>query len=444
MSPDPDKKSDQNKTNTSPVDPVRRGLLASSLAGTAIAAGFHTSLSAAPPNSTLNKLSCAVIGVNGRGSSLAKGFFLQKDVTVTHVCDVDSRAIRKGQAAVKSVNGREPQGVEDFRTVLDNSSIDFVVIATPNHWHAPAAILAMQAGKHAYVEKPCSHTPREGELLVANAEKHKRVCTMGTQRRSTLGHTAAIKKLHEGAIGKVLYARCWYANRRGPIGKGKQVAVPDWLNFKLWQGPCTEKPFKDNLVHYNWHWHWHWGNGELGNNGVHAIDIARWGMQVDYPTRVVSAGGRYRFDDDQETADTHVTSFEFGKHLLVWEGLSWSPKGSEKSGFGVSFHGENGTMILLDKKWEIYDIRNRLVESTDHSMSDAPHFADFLNCIRNGGKPHANESEAHKSTLLCHLGNIAHRTGRTLNTDPANGHILDQDLQSHWSKEYRQGWEPTV
>ena len=298
--------------------------------------------------------------------------------------------LAKGKAAVKSVTGSEPEGLGDFRKALDDSSIDFLIVAAPNHWHGPASILAMQAGKHVYVEKPCSHTPREGELMVANSLKHKKVCTMGTQRRSTPGHTAAIEKLHAGAIGQVLYARCWYANRRGPIGTGKQVAVPDWLNFKLWQGPCTDKPYKDNLVHYNWHWHWHWGNGELGNNGVHAIDIARWGMQVDFPTRVVSAGGRYRFEDDQETADTHLTSFEFGKKLLVWEGLSWSPKGSVNSGFGVSFHGENGTLILLDKKWEVYDIRNKLVEEHTHSLNDQPHFDDFLSCIREGGKPNAD------------------------------------------------------
>ncbi|MEC9093805.1 MAG: Gfo/Idh/MocA family oxidoreductase [Planctomycetota bacterium] len=420
----------------------RRSFLAAvtATAGT----GFHTAVAAKSGNSALNQLSCAVMGVNGRGSSLARGFSRQKGVVVSHVCDVDSRAIGKGKAAVKSVTGAEPVGIDDFRKALDETSVDILVIAAPNHWHGPAAILGMQAGKHVYVEKPCSHTPREGELMVANSIKHQRVCTMGTQRRSTPGHTEAIQKIHAGVIGNVLYSRCWYANRRGPIGKGKPTAIPSWLDFNLWQGPCTEKPYKDNLVHYNWHWHWHWGNGELGNNGVHAIDIARWGMQVDFPTRVVSAGGRYRFADDQETADTHVTSFEFGKKLLVWEGLSWSPKGTEATGFGVSFHGDKGTLILLDKKYSVYDIQNKLLEEKEHSMDDTPHFDDFLDCIRNGGKPNADIAEAHKSTLLCHLGNIAHRTGQTLETDSTNGHLKEQRLAAHWSKEYRKGWEPTV
>ncbi|MEE2643074.1 MAG: Gfo/Idh/MocA family oxidoreductase, partial [Planctomycetota bacterium] len=357
---------------TLPTD--RRKFIQAAAVGATAAVGYHSSISAATSISPLNRLTCAVMGVNGRGSSLARGFSTQKDVVVSHVCDVDSRAIGKGKAAVQGVTGKDPIGMGDFRKALEDPAVDILVIAAPNHWHGPAAILGMQAGKHVYVEKPCSHTPREGELMVANSMKHKRVCTMGTQRRSTPGHREAISRIHGGEIGNVLYARCWYANRRGPIGRGKQVPVPDWLDYKLWQGPCTEKPFKDNLVHYNWHWHWHWGNGELGNNGVHAIDVARWGMQVDYPTRIVSAGGRYRFDDDQETADTHLTSFEFGKKLLVWEGLSWSPKGTEKTGFGVAFHGDKGTLILLDKKWEIYDIRNKLVESKDHAMNDAPHF----------------------------------------------------------------------
>ncbi len=400
--------------------------------------------SASESVSANDQLVAAVMGVNGRGSALAKGFSQQKNVIVSHVCDVDSRAIGKGKAAVKQVTGKEAVGVADFRNALDDKSIDILIVAAPNHWHAPASMLAIQAGKHVYVEKPCSHTPREGELLLANSIKHKKVCTMGSQRRSNPGHVTAIKKIHSGAIGNVMFAKCWYANRRGPIGTGKATTPPSWLDYKMWQGPCTDKPFKDNLVHYNWHWHWHWGNGELGNNGVHALDVARWGMQVDYPTRVVSAGGRYRFDDDQETADTHVTSFEFEKKLMVWEGLSWSPKGNEQTGFGVAFHGDKGTLILVDSKYSIYDMRNKLVEEKAFSMSDAPHFSDFLNCIREGGKPNADISEAHRSTLLCHLGNIAHRTGQSLNTDPTNGHIKDDSLAAHWSKDYRKGWEPTV
>jgi predicted dehydrogenase len=422
----------------------RRHFLAASAAGTMIASGFHTSTATASSSSPNENLVCGVMGVNGRGSSLAKGFSRQKNVTVSHVCDVDSRAVLKGKSAVQSVTGKVPVGSADFRSLLDEKSIDILIVAAPNHWHGPASMLAMQAGKHVYVEKPCSHTPREGELMVENSEKYKRVCTMGSQRRSTAGHRAAIKKIHDGEIGKVLYAKCWYANRRGPIGKGKKVQVPDWLDFELWQGPCTEKPYKDNLVHYNWHWHWHWGNGELGNNGVHAIDVARWGMQVDYPTRVVSAGGRYRFDDDQETADTHLTSFEFGDRLLVWEGVSWSPKGNEGTAFGIAFHGDKGSLYLYDNKYEIYDMQRKLVLEEPFSFSDDPHFDDFLGCIRNGGKPNATIEEAHKSTLLCHLGNIAHRSGKAIQTDPANGRMKNGELQKFWTKEYRDGWEPTT
>lgn len=427
------------------TDVNRRSFIRNSAVAVSAASMVWSSTTPASASSPLNKLVVGVMGVNGRGSSLARGFAQQKDCEIAYVCDVDERALEKGVGAVKGIQDRVPETIRDFRKMLDDKSVDILVVAAPNHWHAPATILGCSAGKHVYVEKPCSHTAQEGEWAVAAARKNNRVVTMGSQRRSYPILREAIDKLHSGAIGKLLFARSWYSSRRGDIGFGKQVDVPNWLDYQLWQGPCTDKPYKDNLIHYNWHWHWHWGNGELGNNGVHALDVARWGMNVDYPSRVTSAGGRYRWVDDQETADTHVVSFEFGKSLITWEGLSWSPQGPMDGQFGVTFHGEEGTMYVYDAGYKIYDMMRKLSDQKDGSAGDAEHFDNFLKCIREGGKPNADIEDAHKSTLLCHLGNIALRTGRTLNTDPQNGHILqDEEAAKMWSKEYRSGWEPVV
>jgi predicted dehydrogenase len=405
---------------------------------TALAAGQEKS-------AAQDELVVGVMGVNGRGRGLAEGFARQPGVEVGYICDVDSRAIGRAIGALQSLQQRVPQGVEDFRRILDDRHVDILVIAAPNHWHAPATIAACSAGKHVYVEKPCSYTAQEGEWAVQAARTHNRVVTMGTQRRSRTPMIQAMDKIRQGEIGTVRYARCWYANRRPTIGHGKHTAVPEWLNFDLWQGPAPRRPYKDNLLHYNWHWHWHWGNGELGNNGVHALDLARWGMGVDFPSRVTSAGGRYRFDDDQETPDTHVVTFEFQDRAIMWEGLSCSPLGPDGTAFGVSFHGDKGTMKLFDSGYQIFDMFRKQIDEFSGPGADAEHFADFLSCIRSGGKPTADIEEAHKSTLLCHLGNIAQRTGRALNTDPANGHILhDSEAAGYWGREYAPGWQPQL
>jgi len=385
--------------------------------------------------------------------ALAKAFTQSPNAEVAYICDVDKRAIDKGIAMVqRNQKGANPKGAADFRTALNDKNVDALVVATPNHWHAPATILACKAGKHVYVEKPCSHNPGEGELMVKSAAKYKRVVQMGNQRRSWVQIQAAIKMIHNGVLGKVFYSRGWYANTRTSIGIGKKVKVPAWLNFNEWQGPATRKPYKDNLVHYKWHWHWHWGNGEIGNNGIHAIDLCRWGLQVDYPTRVTSVGGRYRYVDDQETPDTHVVSYDFpGKKSIMWEGLSCNRRGPEGNGFGASFHGEKGTIVIDGAGYSHYSATNRLQDKVPGAGGDMIHIEDFISSIRtvgNNGPTRKSNSEidgAVKSTLLCHLGNIAHRTGRTLNCDPKNGRILnDKDAMKLWSREYEKGWTPKL
>jgi len=431
---------------TQPID--RRRFLQYS-AGASLAAGAAAILARAEEGQSVaaqEQVVVGIMGVNGRGSDLARGFARLPDARVAYICDVDSRAVAKAVDAVADVQGDKPTGVADFRRILDDSSVDVLAIAAPDHWHAPAGILACTAGKHVYVEKPCSHNAREGELFVEAARKHDRVVTMGTQRRSSPGIIEGIEKVRGGAIGRVLYARCWYNNRRGSIGHGKRAAVPEWLDYTLWQGPAPERPFHDNVVHYNWHWFWHWGTGELGNNGVHALDLCRWGLGVDYPKRVSSGGGKFRHDDDQQTFDTHFVTYEFDGATITWEGLSWSPRGIEGEGFGASFHGDAGTLVLLDNGYKILDMQNNEVAAGSGIGGDAAHLADFLDAVRTGRRPNADIAEGHKTTLLCHLGNISQRVGRALNTDPKTGRIIgnDADAQTLWSREYRKGWEPKV
>jgi predicted dehydrogenase len=416
-------------------------------AGLAMQGGLIRGVEAAEENGDDRRIVVGVMGLS-RGLALAHTFAQASNVSLKYLCDADATRAEAAVTSIGKIEGQTPQAIQDFRRILDDEEVDVLVCAAPNHWHAPATILGCSHGKHVYVEKPCSHNPNEGEMMVAAARKHNRAVQMGSQRRSGTKIIEGMNLLKEGAIGRVYYSRSWYANARGPIGKGKEVPVPSNLDYDLWQGPAPRKPYVDNLVHYNWHWRWHWGNGELGNNGIHALDLCRWGLDVDYPTRVVSSGGRYAFEDDQETADTHVVSFEFpGRKQIFWEGLSCNRFGINESGFGVTFHGETGSMAIGDGGYTLYDNRGKEVKKENASRGDTEHIVNFLDAIRQE-KPLSLNSEieeGHKSTLLCHLGNIAHRTGRTLTCDPQNGHILDdKEAMQLWAREYDPKWEPKV
>jgi len=394
-------------------------------------------------NKASNHIRVGVIGLS-RGVAHIRRFAETSGVDVTYVCDVDEKRIARGTKALKTGNAK---GVTDFRKILEDSEVDVLSIAAPNFWHAPAAILAMEAGKHVYVEKPGSHNMAEADMIVAASRKYDRRVQMGNQRRSYPNVREAMQRLHEGVVGKVLSAKTWYNNRRGSIGKGKPAKPPAGLNYELWEGPTPHRPYVDNLVHYNWHWRWHWGGGEMANNGIHSLDIARWGLGVDLPERVTYNGGRYYHDDDQETPDTGEASFHFGDCMASWSGSSCDPRRDEDLPF-CKFYGEKGSLVTNGgNDYRIIDRDGKELEKKSGPGGEPAHFKNFVDAIRDKSvKLNSEIGDAQKSTKLCHLANIAYRTGGSLRCDPeAGGKLIDHPAgEKLWGREYRKGWKPKV
>ena len=406
-----------------------------------------------------NKVVVAVMGVNSRGAYLAESFAKLQNVEVAYICDVETAAIANGLKPFAQ-SARKPAVIKDIRQLVVQKDFDALLIAAPDHWHAPASILGVSNGKHVYVEKPCSHNPYEGELLIQAMQKHGKLIQMGNQRRSFPTLIQAAEEIRNGAIGNAYFGKSWYTNNRKSIGTGKKMPVPSSLDFELWQGPAVRAVYKDNLVHYNWHWFWNWGTGEACNNGTHEIDCCRWLLGVDFPTKVTSSGGRYAFKDDWETPDTQVASFEFGNNKAIsWEGRSCNNFPVEGSGRGFIIYGEQGTLLNEGGgDYKIFDMKNKLVKEIKSDVKADPnnpvsasgnldlyHFDNFVRSIRGETKLTAPVNEGHKSVLLCHLANIAQRTGSTLHCNPVNGHILNnREASKLWKREYAKGWEPKV
>lgn len=409
-----------------------------------------------------DKIRIGMIGVNSRGKGIASGLAKLPECEITWICDVDSRAITKCQEIVHQITGKTPKGEKDLRKMLEAPDVDAVVIATPDHWHAPAAIMAMQAGKHVYLEKPTSHNPAENDMLVRAALKYGTVVQVGNQRRSWPTVIQGIEEIRSGNIGDVRYARAWYTNARKSIGVGKPAPVPEWLDWDLWQGPAPRKEFKDNIVHYNWHWFKHWGTGEALNNGTHFVDLMRWGLDVQYPTKVDSIGGRYRYNgDDWEFPDTQLITYQFGdKASGSWEGRSCDMAYLDGSGLGVAFYGENATLYLSGgDNYKILDPKGKVIKDVQSNMKfeegnllnpsqalDAYHFRNWFDAIRKGTKLNSGLADACISTQLVQYGNIAQEVGHSLEIDPLTGRILnaDREINRLWGRKYEKGWEPKI
>jgi predicted dehydrogenase len=409
-----------------------------------------------------DRIHVAAIGLNGRGNSMVGTIAKQKNTEVSCVCDVDSRTLPKAiNSIAKAGQSNTPRAEKDCRKVLEDKSIDAIYIATPDHWHAPLTIMGCQAGKHVYVEKPLSHNPREGELAIAAARKYDRVVQMGAQRRSAPVLRQGIEQLHQGIIGRVYLAKTWYTNARKPNFL-KPGAVPEWLDYDLWQGPAPRAPFQEGLIHYNWHWFWNYGTGEALNNGTHEVDVARWGLGVDFPTRVTSVGGRYHYKDDWQTPDTQIITMDYPGHIsLMWECRNSNGRAIEGADRGIIFYGEKGSLDTGGDSYKVYDndgkmineVKSLIVEGAIEGRNtaspslgmDSLHVADFLDAIRNNRRPNCDVELGFKSVVAMQLGNISWRVGRDLHIDPKNGHIKgDPEAQKLWGRTYEKGWEPKV
>ena len=319
-------------------------------------------------------------------------------------------------ASLAIAEKREPRWESDFRRVLDDSSIDAVVIATPDHWHAPMTILACQAGKDVYVEKPVSHNVREGQQMVAAARRYGRVVQSGLQQRSGTHFQSAVEFVRSGRLGAVHLAKAWTVHRRKPIGRKRDGMPPDGVDYDLWLGPAPLRPFNANRFHYNWHWFWDYGTGELGNWGTHMLDVARWGLGVGLPngSRPLAAGSTST--TTRRLLIRSSCSTPIPAPTIVWEHRLWSTHGMEGRSAAAAFYGEAGTLVVDRGGWKVYDLAETV--ACDSSEQPIAHLRNFVDCIKTRSRPAADIETGHVSSALCHLGNIAYRVGREVTFFP--------------------------
>jgi predicted dehydrogenase len=405
-----------------------------------------------------DRLNFAVIGLNGRAYAHLSSLKANKDAArISHVCDVDSNILAKFAQSTQKEMGYEPATDKDFRKILALKEVDAITIATPDHWHTPMAIAGLQAGKHVYVEKPCSHNPGEGALLVRAQQKYGKLVQMGTQQRSSPHTIEIVEKIHNGLVGRAYFAKCWYNNTRKSIGIGKEVPVPPQLDWDLWQGPAPRQPYKDNVQPYNWHWFKIYGTGETLNNGTHEVDVCRWALGVDLPNRVASTGGRYAFKDDWQFYDTLITSFEYDDKMISWEGNCCNGMRYYNRGRGSIIEGTEGTVLIDRDGYEIYDLNGKKTSEFKvgsqtstadltgrDSMTDL-HFANFIAGIRKGERLNAPVSVGNVAVTMLQLSNFAWELNRELKLDPKDGKVRnDPQAMAMWDREYEKGWAPHI
>ena len=404
-----------------------------------------------------DRINCAVVGVRSRGKAHAAAINSQNNSKIIFNCDVDDIIIEDHNKWCKKNIGYAPEIEKDFRKLIENKNLDAVFIATPEHWHAHMTIMASQAGKHVYIEKPCSHNLYENELLVVAQKKYGTKIQMGNQQRSAITSMLAIDEIRNGIIGDVYKGEAYYSNNRGSIGIGKIVPVPKFLDWDLWQGPAPRVPYKDNIHPYNWHWFRNWGTGEVHNNGTHEIDICRWALGVDYPESVTSFGGKYSYQDDWEFVDNQQVTFKYkDDKFITWTGHSRGLIQPKQPGRGVTIYGSKGSIQLDRNFYKLYDLGGNLIkyekegavsktiDSRGQGGLDENHIGNLFDSIRYNKSLNAEIKDASISTHLCHLANLAQDSGETLHIDTETGKILNNIADNYWKREYAPGWEPKV
>jgi predicted dehydrogenase len=410
-------------------------------AAAGISAGF--SINALGAN---EKVIIGIMGINGRGNYLAHKFLERDDVEVKYLADPDSRLFESRARGIEEKGFKRPECVQDFRLMLEDKDVDAIVMGTPDHWHAPGTIFACQAGKDVYVEKPCHHEPWEGQKMIEAARKYKRVVQVGHQNRSAPYIYEAIETIRSGKIGDVHLVRVMNSKARVTIGNEPDRPVPDGVDYKMWLGPCKDRPFNNNHFHYAWHWFWEYSGGDIINDGVHQMDIARWVSGVKYPKSVYSTGGIHFFKDDQETPDTHVAVWDFEGMTMIFEQELWSPYMKKAPmpirdgdnlptwpfiGTRIEISGTRDFMILgrHGSGYEVYNAEGQSVQKgkSGFSKMERDHIANFIDCIRSRKLPNGDVQEAHHSALLCQYANASYRLGRKLFIDPETEFFVNDD-----------------
>lgn len=410
--------------------------------GGAILGGSHRRAVAAS-----DKVTVCLMGAGGRGQTMAQWFGALPDVRIPLICDVDENVTGKVMKMVTESQGQAPRLISDIRRALDDKSVDAIVMATPLHWHAPGTILACDAGKDVYVEKPASHNIREGRLMVDAARRNRRIVQMGIQSRSRPVTQRFVEYVQSGQLGKTLMAKVWNVQMRRSIGRKADEPVPAGVNYDIWTGPLPKMPFNRNRYHGTVNWHWHYGTGDIGNDGVHWLDIARWAMGLGVPRQVSGMGAKLYFDDDQQTPDTMNITYDYGDKLIHFEQRLWNRYRLEASENTVAVYGDQGMAQV--GRWQgghhefrVFDNAGKMIHSDREPSPDFNHHArNFIDCIKSRQQPAGDIEAGHLSTVLCHLGNIVARTGRAIRYDArAEGIVKDTAAQRFVSREYRPHW----
>jgi len=433
----------------------RRHFLESAAGMTALSAA---ALWAQPPGKApaSERLRVGCVGVGGRAAFLTKTFAALPEVDVVQICDIDPHRLQAGKEALKSITGKEPSIAADYRELIDNKELDAVVVGTPDHWHAIPTILACLAGKDVYVEKPDGHNIVEGQRMVAAMKKHKRIVQMGTQSRTSPHFRQAMEFLKTGKLGRCLFAKAWESGRQGSIGRPADSDPPAGVNYDLWLGAAPKRAFNPRRFHGNWRWFFDYGTGDLGNDGVHRLDVARWALSsaceangeqpLVSPTTISSTGGHWYFDDMQEWPDTLQVNYSFegsagptsGK-ILTYEMRVWTPYRYLEEPEGAAVFGDQGYIVLGNARWRAFNPKGEIIAEGGGGYEGIDHMQNFVDCVKSRQKPNADlETVGHPSSVLCHAGNVAWRTGKTLRFNAQTEEFDDSEANALRTRpEYR-------
>ncbi len=403
-----------------------------------------------------NKVNIAMMGVRGRGTWLTRYFSALPETNIPYICDVDSSVVGPATKVIEEKKGKTPKLVDDIRRVLDDQTVDAVIVATPVHWHAAATILACEAGKDVYLEKPISHNIQEGRLAVEAARRNNRIVQVGTQRRSSDVTKRFIDYVQSGKIGRLLMAKLWNTQRRANIGHKKDEPVPDHINYDIWTGPVPMLPFNRNRFHYSNNWHWRYGAGDIANDGSHWLDLGLWAMNVGHPKEVSGMGRKIFFDDDQQTPDTQNVTYNYKDQVLMYEQRLWTSYMMDEAQNGIAVYGTDGYATLSAEGGNavrVFDDKGKLIHMEFEpgetkwipwTLNGESHYQNFINCVRSRKRPKADIEVGHMAATLCHLGNIVARTGRTVHfdektetitNDPEANRLVSGEYREHWSSE---------